>query len=161
MKNRGAKITITIVSMILFGSAAFFFHDSFYEFVISQLKDLNVSMSSTALFAQFSARWTFASVISLLPALFLFSHWILKDQKPKVFLLIIPITVLFGLALMAFHIYSIRQEMIELNEMFPSFIRNSLSTSNIHAARYLGIGFIVGNIFSTAVVSFTTRDRMS
>ena len=134
MKNRGQKIGLTIAAMMVFAIIAFFSHDTFLRFVLSQFDDLNVQFQVRSLTEPMGHLFTFMSVISMLPGLFLFSHFILKDQKPKVFLLIVPITFLFGIAMIALHIYSIRTEMLEFE--LPYFIKDTYSFSIVHAERY-------------------------
>lgn len=85
MKNRGQKIGITIVAMIILWIVAYLFHERFFHFVLGHFKDLNLQLQTSELLGILPKALTFASVISILPALFLFSHFVLKDQKTKVF----------------------------------------------------------------------------
>jgi hypothetical protein len=147
--------------MLVLGILAFIFHDSFLHFVLDQFRDLNVIVQTSGLNDVFTLKATFVGVISLIPALLFFSHFILKDQNPKIFLFILPMTLLCGFALMALHLFSIRTEIVAYPDLSLLNIQNSFSISNIHAERYLGIGFILGTLFSTAILSFSSRDRKS
>lgn len=160
MKNRNLKISVTVASTILLAVLSIYFSEDFTRFVLSQFKDLDVTFVSTELLGQSNLNFTFVFVITMLPSLFLFSNFALKDQKSWIFLVIIPVTLICGVALMAFHIYSLRAEVAEFSESMP-FMKNSMSISKIHAARYLGIGFLMGIIISTAILSFLTRDKKS
>ena len=158
MKNRNLKILITLLATILFAVLALYFSDDFTHFVLGQFKDLNAIFISNELLGQFKSTYTFVFVIAILPCLFLFANFILKDQKPWIFLVIIPITLICGVALLSFHIYSIRMEILELPELTFMDTR-PFPVSRIQVARYLGIGFLMGAIISTAILTFLTRDR--
>ncbi|MFK7784605.1 MAG: hypothetical protein AB8B56_05810 [Crocinitomicaceae bacterium] len=133
------------------------------NFVLAQFNDLDVTITSTELLNDRESFFTFIAVIALLPILFLFAHFVLKDQKPSVFLFIIPITLICGVAMMAYHIYSLRYEIQEMQQFETTYlvIKNTVSLEKIHAARFLGIGFLIGAISTTAVLSFLSRDSQS
>jgi hypothetical protein len=159
--TRGQKIIITIAATIILAIIAFFIHDYFFEFVLSQFDDLEFVATSTDLFANRESFFTFISVIAVLPSLFLFANFVLKDENPSVFFFIIPFTLICGFGMMMFHVYSLRWELQEMHQFETDYliVTHHITIENIHAARFLGIGFLIGAISSTAILSFIHRNN--
>ena len=151
MRNIGLKISLTVIGVFLFAIAAYFLHDGFLHFVLGQFSDLPVIFESRNIASVVESRLIFTAVVAMLPLLFLFSHFILKSEKLTIFLAIVAITLLCGLVMLEFHIYSLRF-------MAEGQYEYIISIDDIRASLYLGIGFLLGAILSTAIFSFIFRN---
>lgn len=156
MMHRNLKIAGTIIATILFALLAYLFSDHFASFVYRQFEDIELYVLATDISGQFESIYIFVVSIAILPCLFLLSNVVLRDEKPWRNLVVIPLTILCGIILMSYHIHSMRLEILDHRISFTDF---GIPVAKIRAGRYLGIGFLIGAMISTALVSFLTREQ--
>ena len=160
MINQTQKIVLTLISVLILTVLSFFqFHEFFFNSLITPQLD-GVNLVSTSILPQQQSFLSFIMVLALIPILLLMSDIIVQYKKLFSFTITLLSILICGILFMSFHLQVLKANYLSIPEISEE-IQNSMSTSSIHAERYLGIGFLLGAIIPTTIFHLISRKRKS
>lgn len=160
MRNKTQKIGITLISILILSFLSLFLFEEYLwnHLIFPQLEGLN--LVSTSVLPQENSFFILPIVIGCIPILLFLSDYIVQYKKPLPFVVTIVTILICGILFMSLHLRGLKADYLYVQQIIGE-IQNSMSTSSIHAARHLGLGFLIGAIVPTAIFYLAVRNRKS
>ena len=158
MKHKSAKIYLTLIFTPLFLVTGFIISFEFLSLVYLNFEGVETSSPGIGTASEWRSQFVFSSAIGILPILMLISDVGVCYDKAWKFLITIITTWSIGLFFLFCHIYYLKSRLESIEQITPN-IKDHISSTQIYAEWYLGIGFIVGSLSSILFFMFFFKSK--
>ena len=140
--------------MLIVGVIGMFVSDAFLDLHSKLFRKADIDIAITSLDEHLKENRYFAVALALLPLLFLLSSIVLSREKRWKLIVTVIIIVSSGIELLFYHSYAMKSE---ISYYAIPGIRHDISASSLHIGWNLGVGFVVGMIYSVVLFRLDSK----